>query len=345
MRMGVWYSFTGYVSIFSPLINYGFGQIGGGASSWKYMYWFAGALTIVWGLLLWLVLPPDPIRARGYTERERYILVARLRSNNSGVRNTHYKVDQVLELLVDPKFWLTFSVAFLSMLANAPISTFVPIIINGFGFTTLNSLLLLIPAGFYGGTIMLVLCYLAYRIPNSRCYLIFGAQMGTTLAALLLWLLPLSAKGGLLFATAILPSIGGGYSVMMGLSVANTAGYTKRSIASSGLFLGYCLGKSAMSTPARSWSMNTNDERTGNFVGPLAFKNEDAPRYQPGFIVVVVTSIVAALLILVYRYVCVWYNRKRDETGTLEGFDNAYDDDLTDMKVSLHRVYNVALLC
>jgi hypothetical protein len=79
----------------------------------------------------------------------------------------------------------------------------------------------------------------------------------------------------------------------------------------------------------------TNGECTGNFVGPLAFKNEDAPRYQPGFIVVVVTSIVAALLILVYRYVCVWYNRKRDETGTLEGFDNAYDDDLTDMKVSL----------
>jgi hypothetical protein len=72
----------------------------------------------------------------------------------------------------------------------------------------------------------------------------------------------------------------------------------------------------------------------GNFVGPLAFKQEDAPRYAPGFIVVVVTSIAAALLILVYRAVCVWDNKKRDKAGIAEGFDNAFDDDLTDLKVS-----------
>lgn len=251
--MGIWYSCTGYVSIVSPLINYAFGLINGGVSSWKYMYFFAGALTIVWGLALWFVLPPDPIRAKGYNDRERFIIVSRLRENNSGVRNTHYKWPQVTELLMDPKFWLTFSVAFLSMLANAPISTFVPIIIHGFGFSTLNSLLLLIPAGFYGGSIMLFLSFLAYKLPNARVYLIFGAQIGTILAALLLWLLPLSQKGALLFATSILPSIGGGYAVLMGLAVANTAGYTKRSIASSGLFLGYCLGN--FYTPPCTWAL------------------------------------------------------------------------------------------
>jgi hypothetical protein len=131
----------------------------------------------------------------------------------------------------------------LSMIANGAISGFVPIIISGFGFSTLNSLLLLIPAGFYGGSIMLILSWLAKRLPNSRAYLVFGAQMGTTLAALLLWKLPLEAKGGLLFATSILPSVGGGYAVLMGLQIANTAGYTKRSIASSGLYIGYCLGE------------------------------------------------------------------------------------------------------
>jgi hypothetical protein len=36
---------------------------------------------------------------------------------------------------------------------------------------------------------------------------------------------------------------------------------------------------------------------------------------------------------LVYRWLCVWLNRKRDKTGIMEGFDNAYEDDLTDMKV------------
>ncbi|VTT69226.1 unnamed protein product [Fusarium fujikuroi] len=313
MRMGIWYSCTGYVSIISPIINYGFGQINGGVSSWRYMYYFSGALTIVWGIILVFVLPPDPVRAKGFSERERYILVARLKTNNSGVRNTHLKVAQIWELLLDPKFWTVFSIAFLSMIANAPISTFVPIIIHGFGFSTLNSLLLMMPCGAYAGTLQLLFPYLAYKFRNNRSYLVFIAQMGTVLAALLLWLLPLSATGALLFAVYILPSVGGGYAVLMGHQIANTAGYTKRSVASSGLYIGYCLG---------------------NFVGPLCFKKGDAPRFEPGFIVVVVTSIIAGLLALVYRGLCMWSNSKRDKAGTTEGFDHAYEDDLTDKKAS-----------
>lgn len=70
----------------------------------------------------------------------------------------------------------------------------------------------------------------------------------------------------------------------------------------------------------------------GNFVGPLLFKTEDAPVYAPGFIAVLITAIIAAFLAIIYRYVCVWENRKRDNSGTLEAFENAYDDDLTDKK-------------
>lgn len=71
-------------------------------------------------------------------------------------------------------------------------------------------------------------------------------------------------------------------------------------------------------------------------------KKQDAPRYVPGFTVVVVTSIAAGLLVLVYRLVCVWHNRQRDKAGILEGFDHAYEDDLTDLKVS---PYDETVLC
>jgi hypothetical protein len=128
------------------------------------------------------------------------------------------------------------------MIANGPISAFIPIIISGFGFSQLNSLLLLCPAGAYSGTMMLIASFLAFKFKNIRTYIIFVAQMGTVLSCLLLWKLPIEAKGGLLFATFILPSLGAGYAVLMGLGVANTAGYTKRSIASSGIYIGYCLG-------------------------------------------------------------------------------------------------------
>ncbi|KAL4799232.1 major facilitator superfamily domain-containing protein [Aspergillus venezuelensis] len=311
LRMGIWYSCTGYVSIFSPLVNYGLGHIRGSLSSWKYMYFFAGALTITWGVILNFILPPDPVSARGFSARERYISVARLRSNNSGVRNTHFKIGQVVELTTDIKFWLIFFTAFLAMIANAPISTFTPIIINSFGFSTLHSLLLVIPSGFYAGSMMLLLPYLSYKYTDRgiRSWLVILCQVVTVVASLLLLCLPLSETGGLLFACYILPTMGAGYAVLMGLQLANVAGYTKRSLSSSGLYVGYCLG---------------------NFVGPLCFREADAPRYVPGFIVTVATTAVAGVLVFVYRVVCLWDNRRRDGTGVLEGFEHAYEDDLTD---------------
>jgi MFS family permease len=132
LRMGAWYCATGYVSAVSPLINYGLGHISGGSlNSWQYMYLVAGAITILWSLVILFFMPPDPIRAKGFNDRERYIAVARMRENNSGVRNRHFKVEQLVESLLDVKFWLVFCIAFLIMVANGPVSSFIPIIISG----------------------------------------------------------------------------------------------------------------------------------------------------------------------------------------------------------------------
>ena len=127
------------------------------------------------------------------------------------------------------------------------------------------------PAGAVIGSIELFVPLAAYKFKGIRTYLIVLCQCGTIMSALLLWLLPEHSKGGLLFAVFFLASFGGSYACLMGVQIANTAGYTKRSLSSSGTFVGYCLG---------------------NFVGPLVFKEKDAPRYAPGFIIVVVTSII-----------------------------------------------------
>jgi MFS family permease len=69
LRMGAWYCCTGYVSIVSPLLNWGLGHAKGKWSSWRYMYLFAGSLTILWSVAIYFLLPPDPIRAKGFTDR------------------------------------------------------------------------------------------------------------------------------------------------------------------------------------------------------------------------------------------------------------------------------------
>lgn len=299
--------------MFTPLINYGLGSIQNTSiATWKIMYLLPAAITIVWGFAIWFLLPADPISARGFTLRERYIAVSRLRTNNSGVRNKHIKLKQIRELMVDVKFWLAFSIAVLMFMVNGAVSTFTPTIIHGFGYSPLHSLLLSMIHGAFGTVLIMGISVTARRVPGSRCWMGAVVPLVSCLAAVLLWKLPLRQKGALLFATTILGSGMSGYSLIVSLQLANTAGYTKRSASSAGIFVGYCLG---------------------NFIGPLLFLERDAPRYAPAFAVITSTSAAASVLVLVYRYVCLWYNRKRDRAGIPESFDHAYDDDLTDLKV------------
>ncbi|KAK1078945.1 hypothetical protein LTR33_006808 [Friedmanniomyces endolithicus] len=165
------------------------------------------------------------------------------------------------------------------------------------------------PAGAVIGTIEWTVPYLCYRYKGLRSYMVAITVCGTILASLLLWKLPQSATGAKLFAVYILAAYGGGYAVLMSLQIANTAGYTKRSVGSSGMFVGYCLG---------------------NFMGPLVFLQSEKPFYTTGWIVTIATSAICVVLALVYRFVCARDNKMRDQGGVSEAFEHAYDDDLTD---------------
>lgn len=207
------------------------------------MFLVAGGVTTLWSVVAYLYMPPDPIRATCFTEREKYIAVARLRTNNTGVRNVHFKAAQVWEALMDARFWLVFSMSFLMMFANAPASSFTPIIVQGFGFNALNSLLLTMPIGVVIGTSQWLAPWAGSYFRNARIWALVVCQTLVIIAALLLWLLPRTEQGGLMFALCIVTTFGGSYSILMALQIANTAGYTKRTFTSAGMYAGYCLGE------------------------------------------------------------------------------------------------------
>lgn len=76
----------------------------------------------------------------------------------------------------------------------------------------------------------------------------------------------------------------------------------------------------------------------GQFTAPLLFKPKDAPDYDTGFIAVLLTAVAAASLNLIYRFICIWQNKRRDQSGVLEGYDHAYEDDVTDKKVGVNQL-------
>ncbi|KIW19436.1 hypothetical protein PV08_00008 [Exophiala spinifera] len=310
-RQGLWFSAAAMVAIPAPLINYGFGKTHGSLSPWRYMYIFAGSLTTVWSFQIFFFMEPDPVHAKRLSEREKFIAVSRLRSNNTGVKNTHFKSWQVRELLCGAQFWLLFFIALLMNTASSVSTVFLPILIRAMGFTSLNALLLTIPIGVVGTITTLgltaTLGFLASR--NLRLRALTVCAIFMLLAVLLVWQLPLSDRGGRLFALYWINWFPAAYSILMNVAMINTAGYTKRTLTSAGMFVGYCIG---------------------NFVTPFTFLTEEAPRYDTGCTFVTVCQAVMVVLILAYYYLCVHTNAKRDAAGFTEGFEHAFEDDMTD---------------
>jgi hypothetical protein len=53
-----------------------------------------------------LILPRHPTRARWLTDEPKYIALERIRLNNTGTQNQHFKWKQVIECFIDPKSWM-----------------------------------------------------------------------------------------------------------------------------------------------------------------------------------------------------------------------------------------------
>ncbi|KIW17549.1 hypothetical protein PV08_04743 [Exophiala spinifera] len=312
-RMGVWYSAASIMSLLAPIVNYGLGHINGSLAPWRYMFIVAGVITTLWAFVILFVLESDPIHAKSLNEREKFIAISRLRENNSGIRNRHFKAPQLWELLTSAHFWLVFFMAVTINVSNAVPTTFNPIIIKAMGFSGLNALLLTMPTGGVGLVTTLGTAFLMakYSKHNLRTLVIAGEVSLMLLSCCLMWQLPHAAVGARLFFLYLLSFYPAAYSLIMNLSIANAAGYTKRALTSSGLFVGYCCG---------------------NLIGPFLFLEHERPLYHTAWTSITVLTAICVLLALTYRLLCLWENKKREDAGFTESFEHAYEDDVTDRK-------------
>ncbi len=106
LRQSWWFSSTGAWTIIGGALNYGFAQIKGGSlKSWQYIYLFAGALTVLFGIICFAI-PNSAVSAWFLSPEERVVAVERLRKGQTGVRCQKIKWSQIREGLLDIKVWL-----------------------------------------------------------------------------------------------------------------------------------------------------------------------------------------------------------------------------------------------
>ncbi|KAI4917328.1 hypothetical protein J4E90_003835 [Alternaria incomplexa] len=261
LRTGLMY--TGLSVCFTGPIGYGIGFLAG-EHQWRAMFWITGAMTIVWACVIGIFLPDNPVKAKFVSERQKAIVIDKIRQDQTGVENKTFKKDQMIEAFLDPKTWLMFFFHIWISIPNGGLTNFTPLIIKGLGYTSQRSTLLTMPTGILqtvasyvcnGGVFLTAKYFPAKQLRTA--WVVFGIIVGM-ISAVFLYVLPIDNYNGRLAALYCSYFYLGPYIVALGINTANTAGHTKKVTVNALVFIAYCIS---------------------NIIAPQFFKADQAPLY------------------------------------------------------------------
>ncbi|KAF8256528.1 major facilitator superfamily domain-containing protein [Lactarius quietus] len=301
-RVGYWFLMTGVAQIVSGFISFGILHThSSGFEPWQWLMIIMGALTLVTAALFFFLFPDSPTNAWFLTIDKRVKAVQRIKENQTGIENKHFKKNQMIEALTD-KTWLF---ALFAALANVPnsITNQFQIIISSFGFTPLKTTLL----GSVNGVVQIIAIYsgvtIASRIPNSRAWVAIIYYIPNILGVFLVNFLPWHDRVGLLFSVWLSAIATTGYVIAIAWVSQTTAGHTKRITTNAIILTWYCIG---------------------NAAGPFMWKTKYKPRNHVPWIIIGICGVACMSLLFAVGVLLSRENKRRDAEPLDDTFDNVF---------------------
>ncbi|KAF2163618.1 hypothetical protein M409DRAFT_26225 [Zasmidium cellare ATCC 36951] len=313
-RIAIWYTGVGASSIVGSLVSFGFQFYHSHYfASWQIMFLVFGLVTISFGIVVIVFLPDNPATARRLSPAEREAVVNRLTRDQNTIESKQWKRYQLQQCLLDPQTWLLALSATAAAIPNGAVSNFQSIVIRSLGYNNKQTALLQIPGGVIAVCSVLFAGWCASRYNARGLTAILCSTIGGLLGGGLLAFLPANEVAGRLVGnymthvlTAVIPCI---YS----FGASNTAGHTKKVTMNAILLMSNCLG---------------------NILGPLTFRNKDAPEFVPAKTTLVAVEASTILLVIVLLGHYKRQNSKREVYATDPDSEQATDGgfDRTDVE-------------
>ncbi|KAG7004472.1 protein disulfide-isomerase [Physcia stellaris] len=289
---------------------------GSAIAPWKIVFLVTGLLTAALGVVFWFVMPDNQLNARWLSVPDRRRAIERVRINQQGIGNKHFKPYQLKEALTDPLTWAFFFYALTANIPNGGISNFFSQLIVSFGYTPEQSLLYGTPGGAVEVVTLIFCGYVGDRYGNRILLGATGILLGA-IGMILIIALPLSAPSGRLAGYYLTQAAPTGFVALLSLISSNVAGYTKKTTVAALYLMAYCIG---------------------NIIGPQTFRPKDAPRYIPAEVTIIVCWGACLLDFGFIYWYCRWQNRRKAEWRARPEYrklENQEWLDLTDRCVSL----------
>lgn len=304
LRTAIWFSCNGIGVILGGSIAYGVAEHEAHylITGWKVLFIVTGLMTIAVGFLFALHIPDNPSKAWFLTAREKQLVVQRIRTNQQGFGNKHFKVHQFKEAIFDINTWLFFAFSIASNIPNGALTNFGAILMNvDFGYSPQESLLMNMPSG----AVEFVGCIAfaaSHKYFSHRLAVSFAAMSVTLVASCMLAFAgPKQVRLGGYYLLNVYPTT---FICALSCFASNTAGHTKKITTNAIFLIGYCVG---------------------NLVGPQTFIAAQAPSYNGGKIAFVVCDGVSLALIaaIYYNY---WRCNKQKDRDLAEMKDTHLDE-------------------
>ncbi|KAH6703999.1 major facilitator superfamily domain-containing protein [Leptodontidium sp. MPI-SDFR-AT-0119] len=319
-----WYMMNGAQQIVGGLLAYCFTLIKSPPSpikNWQAIFISYGSFSVLWGIIVVIMMPDSPMRAKCFSEEDKKLMVERVRSNQTGMQNRRFRKEHVFEAFKDPQMYCYCLIAICTTLPTSGLGAFANIIITGFHFTVLQTQLLAMVLGVYIIIVLMSSMWLVNRFKQN--VLIMGVYViPSFVGTIVLMTVKNTNKAtqvGLLLSYYIVLSFWAAQTLSMTLITRNVAGQTKKSVVVAMNFI--------------CWA-------SGNAIGPQVFLAWDAPRYLIAFSTHMGCYVLLIIVLIFLRWHLRHENKKKDRlqaeflaagTGVVldTGLAHAFDD-LTD---------------
>ncbi|KAH3674181.1 hypothetical protein WICMUC_003423 [Wickerhamomyces mucosus] len=280
--------------------------------AWKIFMIIIGGLTFLTTILVFFLYPNNPAEAKFLTIEERIWTIRRVqRTTGASIEQKTFKKHQMVEALKDKITWMFGLFFLLQQLANnLPYQQNLLFTEMG-GISNLNSTLVSVASGGFAVILSLLTSAFIYLYPQFptlwlQAISLLPSFVGSIVAVSLPW----SNKIGLLAALCLAsPAFGINWILMFSLNQTTCSGYTKKITRNAFVMFWFCIA---------------------NIISPQLWREKDAPRYIPAWIVQIVLSFFTAPVIgLAIYYILKKRNDERsanltdgDNVGIIQDSDN-----------------------
>jgi MFS family permease len=175
----------------------------GGLAGWRWLFIVEGLATVVISIAIFFLLPDNFETARFLNEEDRRIMRIRaeIAARYNGKEEFEWK--EIRKAFQDPKTWISCWSQFMGDICSFGLSTFLPLIIKGFGYTTVRTQLLTIPVFLVAAFFFVLVSWCSDHF-GKRVFFMLPAVLVTMIGYALQLGIPISNKAVLYFSTFLI---------------------------------------------------------------------------------------------------------------------------------------------